>query len=366
MIIFVRKQILLNNFEYDKKTATDLLNAGFGVVNTHVSDGIVRGNGLLVALNADVSNSQRILDYNSAHYLSFEKSVQSNQVYPNSLMGSMALLRQLYIDADWYAQGKMETKDLSLEALNKNKNLVQIFDAGKKLNVFRADKVGDEFGIQYTILGGGDEFENVAEIKKTGATLIIPINFREAYDVSNPDLASYVEVGAMRKWNQEPSNPKILDENNVLFSLTTHSLKSVADFSKNLKKAFEHGFSKESALKSLTIIPAKILGKENEIGTLDIGKYANFLITSGELFDDETIIYENWVQGSKNVINDLNLSSINGKYTLNYKNNALNVVISGKASSPKIEIKQDSTKLNSKILREKDWVTLIFSEKECY
>jgi len=354
----------IDYFKFDNKASAELLKAGFGVVNTHVSDGIVRGNGMLVALNANASNSKRILDHKSAQYLSFRKSSKSNQMYPNSLMGAMALLRQLYIDADWYAKGNIETNDLSLEALNNNKNLVQIFDAGKKLNVLRADKVGDEFGIQYTILGGGDEYENVAEIKKTGATLILPLKFRDVYDVSNPNLVSSVEVADMRKWNQEPTNPKVLDENNVSFSLTTHNLKKVADFSKNLKKAIEYGFNKTSALNSLTTIPAKILGKENEIGTLDVGKQANFLITSDEIFSDKTVIYENWVQGTKNVINDMSLSSINGDYTLNYKEKSLNVSISGKDASPKIVVKQDSTKLNSKILRDNDWVTLIFSEKD--
>ena len=37
-------------------------------------------------------------------------------------MGAMALLRQTYSDAKWYAAGNSDTKDRSLEALNKNKN----------------------------------------------------------------------------------------------------------------------------------------------------------------------------------------------------------------------------------------------------
>lgn len=40
-----------NSFKFDDKNATDYLNAGFGVVNTHLQDGIVRGNGMLVSLN---------------------------------------------------------------------------------------------------------------------------------------------------------------------------------------------------------------------------------------------------------------------------------------------------------------------------
>ena len=55
-------------------------------------------------------------------------------------MGSMALLRQVYNDADWYAKGNVKTKDLALEAFNKKKNLVPIFKVSNYLNLLRADK----------------------------------------------------------------------------------------------------------------------------------------------------------------------------------------------------------------------------------
>ena len=169
-----------DHFTFDTKKATEYLNAGFGVVNTHLQDGIIRGNGMLVALNPNSSDAYRILDQNSGQYLSFTKSIQSRQAYPTSKMGAMALLRQTYLDADWYAGGNAKNKDASLAALNANKNLVQFFDGGTLLDVLRADKVGDEYGIQYTIVGGGDEFERIDDIKKTNANFIIPINFRKA------------------------------------------------------------------------------------------------------------------------------------------------------------------------------------------
>ena len=92
-----------------------------------MEDGIIRGNGILVALNSNSTDAYRILDSKSAQYLSFSKSSASRQAYPSSKMGAIALLRQVYNDAYWYAQGKMKIKDMALKALNKNKNLVKIF-----------------------------------------------------------------------------------------------------------------------------------------------------------------------------------------------------------------------------------------------
>ena len=345
----------LSKFNFDSKKAKEFLKAGFGVVNTHFQDGIVRGNGLLVALSSDANI---LLDTKSAQYLSFRKSTQSKQAYPNSLMGSMALLRQLYFDADWYAKGLAKNKDLSLEALNNNKNLVQIFDAGGKQNALRADKIGDQFGIQYTIVGGGDEYENIAEIKATNATFIMPINFRKAYDVSNPNFASQIDVSDMRKWNQEPSNLSVLHKNGVLFSLTTHKLKTIASFNKNLQKAIKYGLDKTVALEALTTVPASILGKSNEIGSLQKGSYANFLITSGEIFDPTTTIYENWVQGVKNVVNDMNIKDITGDYILSFGAATYDLTIKGKNRKLTTSVKKDSTKIKSKISYIDNWINI--------
>ena len=119
-------------------------------------------------------------------------------------MGAMALLRQVYHDANWYEKGNIPTKDRSLEALLKNKNKVSIFEAGNKSNNLRAAKIGNQFGINYLIVGGGDEYEMIQQTKATNASYIIPLNFPDPYDVSNPYMASYLSLEDMRAWNQAP------------------------------------------------------------------------------------------------------------------------------------------------------------------
>ena len=354
----------ISRFNYDSKKAKELREAGFGVVNTHIHDGIARGNGALISLNDIGSDSDRVLADKSAQYFSLTKSIAKRQAYPTSLMGTLALLRQMYFDADWYAQGNISTKDLSLEALNANKGLVQIFEAKDKDNVLRADKIGDMFNINYTILAGGNEFESISEIKATNATLIVPINFPDPYDVSDPYLADYISLEDMRFWNQAPTNPKVLEENNITFGLTLHDQKSTATFRKNLLKAIEYGLSKTKALEALTTIPAQILGKSNLIGSLQNGSQANFLITSGDIFDKETVLYENWVQGQKHILNDKELRDIRGNYNLEVGKKMYQLTITGELDKPKAEVKEGEEKLTSKINYEDNWLTLSFNNKE--
>ena len=352
------------NFDFDSKEAEKFQKAGFGVVNTHVPDGIIRGTGMLVALTPNASEGDRILDERSAQYLSFDKSVQSRQSYPTSIMGAMALIRQAYLDADWYAGGNADNTDLALEALNENKDLVQIFATDDLLNELRADKVGDEFGIQYVILGSGKEYQRLDKIKASNATYIVPLKFPEAYDVENPYLANQLSLEEMREWNQAPANLKMLSENKVPFTLTTHSIDAEKDFKSNLLKAIEYGLSKEAALAALTTVPARTIGHEGKIGVIKEGAWANFLITSGDYFDKETTLYENWVQGEKKILEDMDVTNITGKYDLKVDGKNYELSITGEASKPKAEVKMGETKIGSKLSFDNNWMNLLLSSAD--
>ncbi|MEW7279108.1 amidohydrolase family protein [Aquimarina sp. 2201CG1-2-11] len=352
----------LTHFKYNTKKAEEYIKEGFGVLHTHMPDGIVRGTGALIALNSHGTQGDRIISERSAQFFSFEKSKKSKQLYPTSLMGGIALLRQLYHDATWYQLGNAKNKDLALEAFNKNKNLPQIFDAESRINGFRADKIGDQFNTQYILVGGGDEYARINEVKNTNAKYIIPLNFPEAYDVSDPFMANMLSLGDMRHWNQAPSNPSVLSKNNITFSFTTHNLKKITDLKSRIKKAIEYGLDKKTAIAALTTVPAKILGKSDLLGSIKKGSYANFLITKGELFSKENVIYENWVQGHKNVIHDMDIIDLTGKYDLTIAGKVYDLSISGKPSKPKAEIKLGDSKLGTKMTYTNDWISITFTD----
>src|ERR1051326_9074140 len=100
---------------------------------TFKKDGIARGSSVLVSL-ADERENEIILKEKAAAMYSFDKGT-STQDYPSSLMGSIALLRQTYYDAQWYrSQGAKEEYNISLDAWNKLQNLPQIFEVNDKLS----------------------------------------------------------------------------------------------------------------------------------------------------------------------------------------------------------------------------------------
>ena len=347
-----------DSFKYDKTKAEEFLKAGFGVIGTHQQDGIARGTGILVALNNE-DNSNQVIDQKVTNHFSFIRSVATNQAYPSSLMGVMALLRQTYLDKNWYKNGNATNKDLSLEALINNEKLPQIFATEDKLNSLRASKIAKEFGLNFILKGSGNEFERIEEIKNTNSKFIIPINFPEAYDVSDPLISNQMDFADLRFWNQAPNNLKVLSDNNIQFALTTDKLKKIEDFKTNLLKAIKLGFDKNKAFDALTQIPAQLLNKTNEIGSLNVGCYANFNITSGDIFDEKTTLFENWVQGNKYVVNDMNVKDIRGNYDLTINNETYKWKIEGKPAVLKSEIKgvDETKKIKSSISIVNDWIT---------
>lgn len=353
-----------DNFKYDQTKAEELLKAGFGVVGTHVQDGIARGTGSLIALNNN-EKSNRLISAKASNHFGFTRSITSNQAYPSSLMGMTALLKQVNHDLKWYKNGNAENKDLSLAALAENEKLVQIFATEDKLNSMRASKIAKEFGLKYVMKGSGNEFERIEEIKKTNAPFIIPINFPEAYNVSDPNQANQMELKDLRFWNQAPTNLKVLTDNGIVFALTTDKLKKTEDFRTNLLRAIKYGFDKTKALEALTTVPASILGKSNEIGSLKNGNYANFIITSGEIFNDQTKIYENWVQGSKYVVNDITTKDIRGEYDLTIADKKYTWKITGEIESPKSEVNTaNSQKLSSKLSISNNWISNVLKSAD--
>ncbi len=347
------------NFKYDDAKAEAFLKAGFGVVGANIQDGIAQGTGILVALNSN-EKSTRLLSDKITNHFAFSRSVTSNQSYPSSLMGMIALLRQMYLDLNWYKNGNATTKDLSLEALIKNEKLVQIFNAEDKLNALRVAKLGNEFGLNYIIKGSGNEFERIAEIKNSNSKFIIPINFPQPYDVGDPYLANQMELTDLRFWNQAPTNLKILSDNGIVFALTTDKLKKIEDFRTNLLKAILYGFDSTKALEALTMVPATLLGKSNEIGSLKTGRFANFIITSGPIFDEKTILFENWTQGNKFVINDISIKDIRGDYDVISNNQNYKWKVTGEITTPQSELTTaDGKKLNTKMSLINNWVSVI-------
>jgi imidazolonepropionase-like amidohydrolase len=352
-------------FHADATKAADLKKIGFGTVQSLIHDGIARGTSMVVVLGDERDNQVVLNDVAAAHY-SFSKGTAATN-YPSSLMGSIALLRQTYYDAQWYKNQK-EEYNISLDEFNKTQSLPQIFEVTDPLYVMRANKIAKEFGKQYIFKTDGKEYQRLNEMKATGSSFIIPLSFPAAYDIEDPIDARNVSYEQMKEWELDPTNPATLEKAGIRFAITTYGLDNNTSFWTNLQKAMEFGLTEKQALNALTAIPAEMLGVSDKVGTLAAGKMANFLITSADLFKKDNVIYENWVEGRKYVVAKMEITDLRGAYALTgagLSNITLNLsgTTPGTVTLSAMHTGVDSTRTTGTFTRSGDGVSFYFDLK---
>lgn len=344
----------------DTRTASEYRQIGFGAMVTFKAEGIARGTSALVAAGDAKANILLIKDKASANY-SFARG-RSSDMYPTAQFGIIALLRQFYYDVQWYKQlppGYFH--DNGMEAFILNSALPQIFEVSDKLEVMRADKIGKEFNISYIIKGAGDEYQVIDDIRKTGARLVIPLNFPEAPDVKDPYDAASVSLAALKHFEMAPANLSFVSRAGVTFAITASDLRRRTDFLTNLRKAVKNGLPENEALKALTYTPASIIGASDLVGAVKKNMIANILITSGNIFSDNCVIYENWVQGIPYRLVDLRTKDMRGTYDLIADTVQFKLTLSGTFNKPAVKLAHDSAVIRGALFtQEKDIVSISF------
>jgi imidazolonepropionase-like amidohydrolase len=222
---------------------------------------------------------------------------------PMTRMEEAALARGIYEKAQQYkvkwdaytkaaAAGdktaKEPDRDLGLEAV------VQVLD-GKRIvhnHTHRADDVmtvlrlADEFHYRVVVHHGTESCEVADELAKrhigVSYTMIdSPGGKPETINVSMSCPARLEKAGVKVAFNTDDpiTNSRLL-------------LRSAA-------LAVRGGMSEDAALKGLTIYPAEMLDLQSRVGSLEVGKDADFIVLSGPPLSVYTHVLETWIEGDK-------------------------------------------------------------------
>ena len=100
--------------------------------------------------------------------------------------------------------------------------------------------------------------------------------------------------------NQVYSLPFELKKEGILFAVAAQETWNQRNLAFHAGSAVAYGLSKEEALESITLSPAKILGLEDQLGSLEEGKVASLIISNGDILDPMS--------------NDIFLGMIEGKF----------------------------------------------------
>lgn len=317
------------SFSPDEKANELWTKMGFGFALSHTHDGIARGTGVLISLGKDdVLRSQLITAQASAHF-SLDKG-SSHQSYPSSQMGVIALLRQTLYDLEWYRNQTNKSPNLSMDALGSQLDKPLFFETGDALEILRAHAISTEFNLPFHYIGSGNEYQIIDQLKTTQRTVVIPLKFPKAYDVTDPYINMEIPLSELKHWELAPSNAYLLSRSGIPFCFSASGVSSEKEFWSNVHLALKRGLTPSQALAALTTVPAKLLGESSRMGTLEKNKLASFFIYDSNPFDGAAQLTEKWMLGSREIVKELPLSGIPGQYDFLVDNKSIPIEINQK------------------------------------
>lgn len=287
-------------------------NAGFTTALVEPEGGIFPGQGSIIDFGDERAGNMVVaprvtlgIDFQtSGNFASF----------PSSLMGSVAYVRQVFIDTRWYqnAEGIYDAHHAGLErpmydrtevaigSALKNNELI-LLPAGDKLAIYRAIRLADEWQIRAAMYGVQDGYELSSEIAASKMPVFINVNWPKLDKIGDP---VDVTLRELRLWDRAPSTPAALSKAGVMYAFYSGGVSNPKDILRDVKKAIDAGLSPDDALKAMTINPAQILGVSDSLGSIGQGKIANLVVTNGDLFGANTKIKFVFVDGMRYEIHE--------------------------------------------------------------
>jgi len=100
------------------------------------------------------------------------------------------------------------------------------------------------------------------------------------------------------------SNPGVLQKAGVQLAFATGGASSARDLPYEVGLSIAYGLDAEEALKAMTINPAKMFGVDREYGSIEVGKVANVIVTTGDPIDIRSLVKEVFVKGQRQKFDD--------------------------------------------------------------
>ena len=296
--------MVLDQIEVKRPAMESYHRAGITTALVAPVRGIFHGQSVLLNLNGESAEAM-VLENPAALQINF---TTERGGYPSSLMGAIAHIRQSFFDAEHYALHKaryaevlsgMKRPEYSsrLEALIpfvRDKKPV-IFQCNDLEDLKRALKIIDEFKLNALLAGANEAWREAELLKKAKIPLLVSLDFQP------PRRSRFVSQGEDLRKKAEaeiyPANAASLANAGIPFALTSFGLRDGPAFVKNMQAAIKAGLQGEEALRAATIRPARFLGFERQLGSLEPGKIANVLLVKGEIFGEKVQASKVFVDG---------------------------------------------------------------------
>jgi imidazolonepropionase-like amidohydrolase len=282
--------------------------AGITTSLTAPRSGIFMGQSALISLAGDTPQ-ELLVRAPVALHVGFTPLRQG--AYPGSLLGVFSALRQMLLDAQRYGQlqaaysrnprGMARPQaDASLAALQPvlARDMPVVMWAGSQREIERALDLAKEFNLRAIIAGGNEAHKVVDRLRTDGVPVIATLNFPRRPE-RQPEDADPDPLRVLRERADAPKNPGRLAQAGIRFAFTDGGMSNLgADFLGNVRAAVENGLSQDQAVRALTIDAARIVGSDDRIGSIEVGKIANLTLVRGpSVFDRNARVTQVFIDG---------------------------------------------------------------------
>jgi imidazolonepropionase-like amidohydrolase len=160
-----------------------------------------------------------------------------------------------------------------------------IFRAERDRDIRAAVRFADEIKLKPVILGGSESWKAAQFLKERNVPVILdsvlnmPLREDDPYDSLYENAAKLQAAG-------------------VRFCISTgDSGAHVRDLPFNAGMAAAYGLPRLEALKAVTLYPAQILGVADRVGSIEVGKIANLVVTDGDILEARTHVRHLFING---------------------------------------------------------------------
>lgn len=299
-------------------SVSDQREAGIVAAAVHPDDGPAPGRSALLLFRDGATSRELILDPELGGVLTLQSAPG---VYPGTLFGVMAFHRQQLRNASHRsslaAAYDEDPTGLRPPAWDADYSVLSSMASGQTPVYFRADgsedirralDLADRGGFDPVIVGGRGAGEVADLLADRGVAVLLSTDYPtpQRWD---PDAEEPVREDTLppevqrekRRVEDAYRDAARLHEAGVTFALTTGD--GDAELREGVRRAVEYGLPEAAALRAVTSVPAGLLGRP-ELASVREGVSANFVVSDGPLFEEETSLLYTFVDGRPEVMYD--------------------------------------------------------------
>lgn len=113
--------------------------------------------------------------------------------------------------------------------------------------------------------------------------------------ITDPVIA--IPTRGSDRYDKAYANPGLMSKAGVKVAIRSNDSENVRNLPWHAGFAAAYGMGKEEALKAVTIVPAQIFGLGDKLGSLEVGKIANVVVTTGDILEPKTQIKHVFIDG---------------------------------------------------------------------